>query len=112
MWRLPSPVFIKHETERGKPADHRLPGHALADELLTATLRHKPHQAGLGDAGAAVRFDPAFMASAKRKRFQYKQVQCRGSICPVLVSGSSEQIQLAWEVGVGPSTGIDCGARV
>jgi CRISPR-associated endoribonuclease Cas6 len=111
-FRVASPVFIKHEVEKGKPADHLLPGHPLADELLTATLRHKLHQAGLDDTGAAVRFDPAFVATAKSKLFHYKQVQCRGSICPVLVSGNTEQIQFAWEVGVGHSTGIGCGALV
>jgi CRISPR-associated endoribonuclease Cas6 len=111
-FRVDSPVFIKYETDRDKPADHLLPGHPLADELLTATLRHKLRQAGLDDVGAAVRFDPAFIATAKSKLFQYKQVQCRGSICPVLVSGSAEQIGFAWEVGVGHSTGIGCGALV
>jgi CRISPR-associated endoribonuclease Cas6 len=111
-FRVAGPVFIKHETARDKPADHLLPGHPLADEQLTATLRHKLRQAGLNEAGAAVRFDPAFIATAKTKLFRYKQVQCRGSICPVLVSGSAEQIQFAWEVGVGHSTGIGCGALV
>ena len=111
-FRVASPVFIKHETDRDKPADHLLPGHPLADELLTATLRHKLRQTGLDDTGAAVRFDPAYIATAKSKLFRYKQVQCRGSICPVLVSGSAEQIGFAWEVGVGHSTGIGCGALV
>jgi CRISPR-associated endoribonuclease Cas6 len=111
-FRVASPVFIKQEVEKGKPADHLLPGHPLADELLTATLRHKLRQAGLATAGAAVRFDPAYIATAKSKLFRYKQVQCRGSICPVLVSGSAEQIQFAWEVGAGHSTGIGCGALV
>jgi len=111
-FRVASPVFIKHEVEKGRPADHLLPGHSLADELLTATLRHKLRKAGLNDTAAAVRFDPAYITTAKRKLFQYKQVQCRGSICPVLVSGSAEQIQFAWEVGVGHSTGIGCGALV
>ena len=111
-FRVAGPVFIKHETERGKPADHLLPGHPRADELLTATLRHKLQQAGLDDDGAAVRFDPAHVATAKSKLFKYKQVQCRGSICPVLVTGTAAQIQFAWEVGVGHSTGIGCGALV
>lgn len=112
-FRVAGPVFVKHEPPGSdRPADHLLPGHPLADELLTATLRHKLRQAGLADVGAAVRFDPAFIATAKPKVFKYKQVQCRGSICPVLVSGSSEQIQFAWEVGVGHSTGIGCGALV
>ena len=111
-FRVASPVFIKHEPDRTRPADHLLPGHELADELLTHILRRKLQQAGLADAGAAVRFDPAFIATAKTKLFQYKQVQCRASICPVLVSGTAEQIQFAWEVGVGHSTGIGCGALV
>jgi CRISPR-associated endoribonuclease Cas6 len=111
-FRVASPVFIKHEIELGKPADHLLPGHPLTDELLTTTLRSKLRQAGLVDAGVTVRFDPIHIATAKSKLFRYKQVQCRGSICPVLVSGSSEQIQFAWEVGVGHSTGIGCGALV
>ena len=111
-FRVASPVFIKHEPDKSRPADHLLPGHELADELLTATLRHKLRQAGLDETGAAVRFDPAFVATAKSKLFKYKQVQCRGSICPVLVSGSAEQIQFSWEVGVGHSTGIGCGALV
>lgn len=112
-FRVASPVFIKHEVaDSERPADHLLPGHPLADELLTATLRHKLRQAGLPDAGAAVRFDPTFITSAKSKLFRYKQVQCRGSICPVLVSGTAEQIGFAWEVGVGHSTGIGCGALV
>jgi CRISPR-associated endoribonuclease Cas6 len=111
-FRVAGPVFIKHETARDKPADHLLPGHPLADGQLTTTLRHKLRQVGLDDVGAAVRFDPAHIATAKTKLFRYKQVQCRGSICPVLVSGSSEQIAFAWEVGVGHSTGIGCGALV
>ena len=111
-FRVAGPVFIKHEVEKGRPADHLLPGHPLADELLTATLRHKLRQAGRDDAGATVRFDPAFIGTAKTKLFRYRQVQCRGSICPVLVSGSAEQIGFAWEVGVGHSTGIGCGALV
>ena len=114
-FRVASPVFIKHlpaEAPLGSPADHLLPGHPLADELLTQTLRRKLRQAGLDDTGAAVRFDPAFIATAKTKLFRYKQVQCRASNCPVLVRGSAEQIQFAWEVGVGNSTGIGCGALV
>lgn len=112
-FRVASPVFIKHQLPGSNgPADHLLPGHALADELLTTTLRHKLRQAGLGDKEASVRFDPAHVAAAKSKLFRYKQVHCRGSICPVLVQGTAEQIQFAWDVGVGHSTGIGCGALV
>jgi CRISPR-associated endoribonuclease Cas6 len=108
-FRVLSPVFIKDEVEKGKPADHLLPGHPRADELLTETLRHKLRQAGLDDAGATVRFDPAYIAMAKTKVFQYKAVRCRASVCPVLVSGTAKQLRFAWCVGVGHSTGIGCG---
>ena len=112
-FRVASPVFIKHQPPGdARPASHLLPGHPQADELLTATLRRKLQQAGLDDTGAAVRFDPAYIATAKTKLFRYKQVQCRASVCPVLVSGSAAQIGFAWEVGVGHSTGIGCGALV
>lgn len=108
-FRVLSPVFIKDEVEMGKPANHLLPGNPRADELLTETLRHKLRQAGLDDAGATVRFDTAYIATAKIKTFQYKAVRCRASVCPVLVSGTAEQIRFAWCVGVGHSTGIGCG---
>ena len=110
-FRVGSPVFIKYQQPGTEgPADHLLPGHELADELLTKTLRRKMSEAGLDAEGAAVRFDPAHVAAAKSKLFRYKQVQCRGSVCPVLVSGTAAQIQFAWEVGVGHSTGIGCGS--
>ena len=108
-FRVLSPVFIKWETEKGQPADHLLYDDPRADELLTATLRHKLRQAGLDDTGATVRFDRNY-AGAKTKLFRYGPVQCRASLCPVLVSGTAEQIRFAWCVGVGHSTGIGCGA--
>jgi CRISPR-associated endoribonuclease Cas6 len=110
-FRVLSPVFIKDEVAKGKPADHLLPGQHTdrANELLTETLRHKLRKAGLDDTGATVRFDPAYIATAKTKTFQYKAVRCRASVCPVLVSGTAEQLKFAWCVGVGHSTGIGCG---
>ncbi|MFD2785402.1 CRISPR-associated endoribonuclease Cas6 [Hymenobacter rubripertinctus] len=108
-FRVLSPVFIKWQTEKGQTADHLTHTDPRADELLTATLRHKLRQAGLDDAGAAVRFDRTY-AGAKTKLFAYKNVQCRASQCPVIVTGTAEQIRFAWCVGVGNSTGLGCGA--
>lgn len=110
-FRVLSPVFIKWETEKGQPADHLTYEDPRADELLTATLRHKLRQAGLADTGAAVRFNRGY-AGAKTKLFAYKQVQCRASFCPVIVTGTAAQIRFAWCVGVGHSTGLGCGALV
>ena len=108
-FRVLSPVLVKDEVTKGKPADHLLPGNPRADELLTETLRHKLRKAGLDDAGAAVRFDPAFVDSYKTKLFEYNGISCRASACPVIVTGTAEQIRFAWCVGVGHSTGIGCG---
>ena len=108
-FRVLSPVFVKWETDLGKPADHLTYEDPRADELLTATLRHKLRQAGLSDEGASVRFGRDY-AGAKTKLFRYKQVQCRASQCPVIVTGTAEQIRFAWCVGVGNSTGLGCGA--
>jgi len=108
-FRVLSPVFVKWETEKGQPADHLTYADPRADELLTTTLRHKLRQAGLADTGAAVRFDRAY-TGAKTKLFRYKKVQCRASQCPVIVTGTAEQIRFAWCVGVGNSTGLGCGA--
>lgn len=108
-FRVLSPVFVKWETEKGKPADHLSYLDPRADELLTETLRRKLRQAGLDDTGAAVRFDRDY-PGAKTKLFAYKDVQCRASQCPVIVTGTAEQIRFAWCVGVGHSTGLGCGA--
>lgn len=108
-FRVLSPVFVKWEAEPGKPADHLTYDDPRTDELLTATLRHKLRQAGLDDTGATVHFDRAYPGS-KTKLFAYKKVQCRASMCPVIVTGTAEQIRFAWCVGVGNSTGLGCGA--
>lgn len=108
-FRVASPVFLKWQPPGDGPADHILWHDERADELLTAVFHRKLTQAGLPTTGAAVRFDRTF-AGAKTKLFRYKAVQCRASQCPVLVTGSSEQLRFAWAVGVGHSTGIGCGA--
>ena len=108
-FRVLSPVFVKWDTEHGKPADHLTYEDPRTDELLTVTLRRKLYQAGLDNTGASVRFDRNY-ARAKTKLFRYKQVQCCASQCPVIVTGTAEQIRFAWCVGVGASTGLGCGA--
>ncbi|GAA3993959.1 CRISPR-associated endoribonuclease Cas6 [Hymenobacter fastidiosus] len=111
-FRVLSPVFVKYlapEAKLGAAADHFTYENLRTDELLTQTLRRKLCQAGLDDTGAAVRFDRDYVG-AKTKLFRYKQVQCRASQCPVIVTGTAEQIRFAWCVGVGDSTGLGCGA--
>ena len=107
-FRLLSPVLVK-QARPGQVAAHLLHDDPVADELLTASLRHKLRQAGFDDTGASVAFDQSY-PKPKVKLFKYKQVQCRANVCPVVVTGSAEQLGFAWSVGVGHSTGIGCGA--
>ncbi len=107
-----SPVFLKGDRPApGRPADHILWDDPRADALLTHVFQRKLEAAGLPTEGAAVAFDRAY-PKARTKLATYKGIQCRASLCPVLVTGSAEQIQFAWCVGVGHSTGIGFGSLV
>jgi len=113
LFRLLSPVFVKQQLhdEQGqpRPAEHLLYDNPAADARLTETLQHKLRQAGLSDAGVRVAFDRRYPAP-KVKLFSYHDVHGRASFCPVLVTGTAEQLRFAWCVGIGHSTGIGCGA--
>lgn len=113
LFRLLSPVFVKQqlhdETGQPRPAEHLLYDNPAADARLTETLQRKLRQAGLPDAGVRVSFDRSYPAP-KVKLFSYRDVQGRASFCPVLVTGTPEQLGFAWCVGIGHSTGIGCGA--
>lgn len=112
-FRLLSPVFLKQIMldEQGNflPSKHLVHNDPLADSVLTAALSHKLERAGLSTAGLSVAFDRSY-ATPDIKLFSYKDVKCRASVCPVLITGTAEQLRFAWCVGVGHSTGIGCGA--
>ncbi len=45
------------------------------------------------------------------KMVHYRNLDIKGSLCPVIVQGNARAVQFAWEVGVGGnSTGIGFGA--
>jgi CRISPR-associated endoribonuclease Cas6 len=107
-----SPVFVKGDRPApDRPVDHILWDDPRADALLTRTFHRKLQQAGLPTAGAAIAFDRTY-EKARTKLATYKGIHCRASVCPVLVTGTTEQIQFAWCVGVGNSTGIGFGSLV
>jgi CRISPR-associated endoribonuclease Cas6 len=106
-FQLLSPILVKHQT--GRTILHLLYDDPKADDILTKTLRYKLRLAGLDDTGAEVAFDRAF-ETPKTKLFRYGKVLCRANFCPVIVTGTAEQIGFAWTVGIGHSTGIGCGA--
>ena len=111
-FRVASPVLVKHQPpELRGPADHLRYDDPRAAALLTHTLHRKLAAAGLPPDGAAVRFDADY-PRPRTKMVTYKNVGNRANECPVIVTGSAEQIAFAWNVGVGHSTGLGFGSLV
>lgn len=102
-----SPVFIKR-TINGT-TEHILHDHPQADNFLTETMQRKLRQAGLSTDGVRVQFDRTY-PTPQTKLLSFNGIQNRASLCPVIVSGTPEQVAFAWCVGVGNSTGIGFGA--
>ena len=81
------------------------------DAALTRTLQTKMDAAGLQGEhqGAEVQFDRTYQ-SAHTKLAEVKGVKHKGSVCPVVVTGTPEAVRFAWLVGVGELTGSGFGA--
>lgn len=104
---LSSPVFIKRTFE--KRIKYFFYDDPDADDLLTETIVRKLEKAGLSSEGISIKFDRSF-PNPKKKKMNFNGIDCKGSICPVIVKGTQEQIAFTWKVGVGNSTGIGFGA--
>ena len=108
-FKVGSPVLAKSKMIEGK-VKHYLFSDVESDEVLTATLRHKMDIAGLPNASkqVSVSFDRSYR-NAKTKLVKIKGIANRASFCPVIVEGTPEAVQFAWNVGVGHGTGIGFG---
>jgi CRISPR-associated endoribonuclease Cas6 len=104
---LASPVFIKR-FEQGNE-NHYTWQDSESDLLLTETLKRKLRLTGIPDNDVKVAFDRTYH-SPKTKIIYYKHIGNKTSFCPVIISGTQEQIAFAWNVGIGNSTGIGFGA--
>jgi CRISPR-associated endoribonuclease Cas6 len=104
-----SPIFIKQRIEKEQKFYYY--NDTESTQLLTATLRNKLQKAGLNSEGVTVAFDTTYNG-AKVKAMNYNGIVNKGSICPIIVKGSPEQIAFAWNVGVGNSTGIGFGSLI
>jgi CRISPR-associated endoribonuclease Cas6 len=104
---LASPVLIKRK--EGERTKHYLFTDNDSGELMTQTLITKLSKAGLSTEGVKVAFDRKY-SNPKTKLVNYNGISNRASLCPVTITGSSEQIAFAWNVGIGNSTGIGFGA--
>lgn len=103
-----SPVFIKRKREDGS-TKHYSYTEPESDLLLTQTLQHKLRTAGLSDHGVSVRFDRTY-PKAKTQKVTYRNIGNMANVCPVFVAGSKEQLEFAWTVGVGNSSGVGLGS--
>jgi CRISPR-associated endoribonuclease Cas6 len=104
---LSSPVFIKRQ--EGERTKFYLFSDKESGELMTSTLKNKLKKAGLNQEGLKVYFDPNYQ-NPKTKLISFNGIDCRASMCPVIIEGSPEQLAFAWNVGIGNSTGIGFGA--
>jgi CRISPR-associated endoribonuclease Cas6 len=102
-----SPVFIKYSKD--KKSTYYYFNDAESNDILTNNAKHKLRQAGLPDGGLNVYFEKDY-PSAYTKGTKFKGIFTKGSVCPVIVEGSPEQIAFIWDVGIGNSTGIGFGS--
>lgn len=106
-----SPVFIKrsHLDKKGyKFIYHNDEG---VNQYLTESLQRKLKEAGLPYDDVHVQFDDSY-PSPTIKGFSYKGIFNKGSVCPIIIKGTSDQIAFAWNVGVGNLTGIGFGSLI
>lgn len=104
---LNSPIFIKRKA--GDRLQYYLFSDNESDLFMTQTLQTKLKKAGLSAEGVNVYFDKTYR-NPKTKIINFKGIDCKASMCPVIIEGSSDQIKFAWNVGIGNSTGIGFGA--
>jgi CRISPR-associated endoribonuclease Cas6 len=102
-----SPVLVKRTEQEHEI--HFTYDQIEADILLTETMKTKLKKAGLDDNGIKLAFDRSYYAT-KTKLVYYKMIGNKTNICPIIIEGTPEQIEFAWNVGVGNSTGIGFGS--
>lgn len=104
---LSSPILVKRFV--GNEVKHFTYLDEKCDEYLTETLRTKAKIAGINSDNLKVYFDRTY-PNPKTKVISYKGIQNKASVCPVIIEGTPEIIEFAWNVGLGNSTGVGFGA--
>ena len=93
-FNVANPVFIKKViNNKSKFYFYNEEG---ADQLLTQSLKSKFKAANLNSDGVLVAFDKEYHYS-KIKGFMYNNIFNKGSICPIIVTGTPDQIAAAIE---------------
>ncbi len=102
-----SPILLKEHQSKGN-YKHLLYSDEGANALLTQNLQKKLRAAGIEDPTAKAEF--VVEGRPKSMLIDYRGVKNRASWCPVRIMGKPETKLLAWNVGLGNSTGIGFGA--
>ena len=104
---LGSPILIKRR-ENGKTIEYDFE-HSLSGKMLEETLKTKMQKIGLHDDSLHIEFDLSY-AKKKKKLVWYDGISNKANMCPVIIQGSDETKQFAWNVGLGNCTGIGFGS--
>jgi len=102
-----SPILIKRNINGS--IRFFFPDDSESDQLLTETLAHKLEKLGKDSSKVNVSFDRSY-TGIRTKMTCYKGIYNKGTLCPVIVTGSPEAVASAWDLGIGNSTGIGFGA--
>jgi CRISPR-associated endoribonuclease Cas6 len=92
-----SALHYSHSTSKSSKVYSTVPISELAKQGLTTDVH--------------VAFDHTYH-NPIIKMVKYRDINIKGTLCPVIVEGDPRAVQFAWEVGVGNSTGIGFGAII
>lgn len=110
-WFKPGSPFLVKRSIKGQGTEYYTHLDQETEALLTETLQHKLKIAGIDDPQACIELDKNCQ-EAKTKIIDYKGIKNKTVWSPVFVTGSTESLVLAWNVGIGNSTGIGFGSLV
>lgn len=108
LFYLGSPILIKRPS--GNKTTEYGYENPISGKLLEDTLRTKIQKAGLpDDETLQIKFDLSY-PKKKRKLVWYDGISNSANMCPIIIQGSNETKQFAWNVGLGSCTGIGFGS--
>ena len=79
------------------------------EEKLTDSFKNKLNRAEISSHEVSIQLDPN-SSFRTTKLVDYKGIKNRASLTPIIICGNQEQIEYAWSMGIGNSTGIGFGS--
>jgi CRISPR-associated endoribonuclease Cas6 len=104
---LSSPILIKRSID--KKTKYYFYNDSESCEILKDTIINKLSKVGMSDDSLSIEFDKEYR-NPKTKLINYKGINNRASMCPVIINAKPETKKFIWNVGLGNSTGIGFGA--